>query len=562
MEITLAPEKWMLPTAPAADGQPLFSQNLNRAEAELAEKILRTAADEWFDDPDFEARFLHPFVQAFAAGTARFWQNSLAELDRSDTRVLDRWLETTLPEVHSGADPAHGLLRARPATGLSVFVGPDSQFQTTGERGQRIFFSPLRPFLLFDVELRCLAQGRSIFEIGSDGERREIAQAGFGSTMAAGEIWLGLDGAGAAVADRLTFYLGFPATAGDSAAVADFTRNLQWIKWLDAAGNVLDVRSGFQKSALAADPAVQDLEQKMAAFYQKNIFEISLPHSPAVADSPEILKNIFSQMPTGVARWVRLIFPPEIPAAVLTRLEVAVNCFPVANLQWVEKSTPEAALEIKMEQDGQHFFAVGEVQQGSKKLRPLSFFDKKISGSDKTYHLRRGICKADRTRDLEEESVVICFDALPSEEPFVVNYWLTDAAGANGLDSQASVRQYNSAALRSAGLAFVSTTCGGAPPAGLERKVAGFRHALLSRGRLVTAEDFRQFVLANWGDSVSSVEIKHGIVSDARFGLARSLEVLVKMKTRCEPPAAVQVVALENEMFERSTGLFPIRIKF
>jgi hypothetical protein len=58
-------------------------------------------------------------------------------------------------------------------------------------------------------------------------------------------------------------------------------------------------------------------------------------------------------------------------------------------------------------------------------------------------------------------------------------------------------------------------------------KLYTYKNALLTRGRMVTAEDIKSTCFAELGDKISGVEIKKGVMMDPRpnKGLIRTLEV-------------------------------------
>ena len=148
-----------------------------------------------------------------------------------------------------------------------------------------------------------------------------------------------------------------------------------------------------------------------------------------------------------------------------------------------------------------------------------------------------------------------------------VNYWVTDAEAANGLDSRASIYQYNNEKFSSSGLVFQTESKQGNSHSGDQDLINSLRYGLLTRERIVTREDVKSFLLCQLGQWIDSIKIEDGIAisQDVRRGIVRTTEVKIYLsrggKTEnIDLPAMTNF--LEEELSKRSVSNTPYKIFF
>ncbi len=314
--------------------------------------------------------------------------------------------------------------------------------------------------------------------------------------------------------------------------------------------------------------------------------------------------------------WLEASFPQAFPADVLARTEIGVNPFPVLNhrlttvLRQVPPELPVVPLDLPAREA---FTCLESVKTAAGKPVAAGPFDRREPGDDLQVAVRSaGAARLDaraapallehtldvirdeyqafaafdrdqlghaldslrqqvnnledRIRPLRtagEGAPCLAFRGLTSAESIRIAFWSTCGHLGNGVPAgtRLEAAPRNGPALPA--WLLTATLGGRARPVPSER-LEMYRQAVLSRGRLVSCEDFRAFTrgfLPRHLWSEVSVRTAHRIGSGPRQGLLRCLEVQIA------PPAGQHptreewrswIHQLENALNERSAGLLPV----
>ena len=110
-----------------------------------------------------------------------------------------------------------------------------------------------------------------------------------------------------------------------------------------------------------------------------------------------------------------------------------------------------------------------------------------------------------------------------------VEYWTTLAEAANNLRSGIRLQEYNGIKMRSESMFLLTTTTGGKNRLKPEERVNAFRYGLITRNRIITKEDIRNFCFYELGDRVSSVSVEKGFELSAhpQQGFLRTIDIII-----------------------------------
>jgi hypothetical protein len=113
-----------------------------------------------------------------------------------------------------------------------------------------------------------------------------------------------------------------------------------------------------------------------------------------------------------------------------------------------------------------------------------------------------------------------------------ISYSSTQGGQANYLKAGTKLHPYNNVWLSISSLQLVSRVQGGRDKLKPSQSVLAYKSALLSKDRLVTAEDIKAFCYAQLGERLAQVSIRHGtlVPPDERQGYAKTLDVILSLR--------------------------------
>lgn len=114
-------------------------------------------------------------------------------------------------------------------------------------------------------------------------------------------------------------------------------------------------------------------------------------------------------------------------------------------------------------------------------------------------------------------------------ERMYAEYWVALAEMANGLRSGTRLQEYNSAKVKPDTLFLLSSTTGGRNRLKPEERVNAFKYGLMTRNRIVTKEDIRNFCYYELGGRASKVVIEKGfeISPHPKQSFQRTIDITV-----------------------------------
>jgi hypothetical protein len=161
----------------------------------------------------------------------------------------------------------------------------------------------------------------------------------------------------------------------------------------------------------------------------------------------------------------------------------------------------------------------------------------------------------------------------PQKKPLhqlFVKYWSTLGAAANNIKAGTLLQLYKGGALQNNQAILVTTAQGGRNKLSTTESMLAYKSALLSKERLVTAEDIKAFCHYQLGGRIKDIHIQKGVTiqTGRKHGFCRTLDVLIGipqkelllMKENGELGFWTDNLKLLLE--ERSASLVPYRVFF
>ena len=112
-----------------------------------------------------------------------------------------------------------------------------------------------------------------------------------------------------------------------------------------------------------------------------------------------------------------------------------------------------------------------------------------------------------------------------------IKYWSTSGSLANGFDERTLVQQFNIEKYDASGIMLRTRMQGGMTHDSEQDLINSLRYGLLSRERIISKEDIKNYILHQLGRYVDSIEVGNGVAisPDSKKGLIRVTEVKIKL---------------------------------
>lgn len=314
--------------------------------------------------------------------------------------------------------------------------------------------------------------------------------------------------------------------------------------------------------------------------------------------------------------WIKVEYPQVLPAEVFDELFCSINCFPVFNrhlneftqscreyINIIPLVTKEIFLDMKRVTSSngksyteKSFSGINEVENGTYILRQggVGRFDSRnaaeivnyllellrdetaafaILGADmiasNLKELNQTIARLEnRLREsnlVKEDITYLLLKAHPNDETLFVEFWTTNGKAANGIKSGEKPVVYDGSDLFPESVILVTPTAGGRESLDTEQRVNAYRKALLSHGRVVTAEDIKALCFDHFGTHLHKAEISKGlqIGQSTDCGFIQTMDIHLTMSKSGEEMDAEELGFLKKELLvklkEQSVNALPFR---
>ncbi|WP_417176285.1 hypothetical protein [Alistipes putredinis] len=552
----------------------------DRKQIMIKERILRQAMELWGVS---NVRDMDPVVdlllEVFAYESNKLHQ----EIEQSDSRILHRLSRILIGNKWSLPKPAHALMTVTPNHGECCELDAEDHFYAEknifGKGDVQFFITPLFSHKLIDGKIRAIAYGDSI-RLAADGFNMPTRFLNPKNRLADYCIWVGIDISKEVLqeTDSVTFCI-----KPSDMSLLPF---MKMASFHDAEGNQLYVKTGLQ----VEDPYRNaHYFNEIRDFYSDLYFNVRLSADAKTKHNcQQMFPGYISGNDTidelGSLLWIKVVFPEIFTKAHFENLEVYLNTFPVVNRQLVYKQhnfrSTGRIIPLKCP-SRTHFLNIRSFQdnKGREYVNRLNQYEENPTGIFSLYFGELERFDSDNARSLiskvlqlvkedgnafasmnpdalstqlkelfgkiteieksldstlrEENKIKAFVLSVPKKDASnaEIKYWATSGALANGFDERTLVQQFNIEKYDASGILLRTCMQGGMTHDSEQDLINSLRYGLLSRERIISKEDIKNYILHQLGRYVDSVEVGNGVAisPDSKKGLIRVTEVKIKL---------------------------------
>jgi hypothetical protein len=314
--------------------------------------------------------------------------------------------------------------------------------------------------------------------------------------------------------------------------------------------------------------------------------------------------------------WISIEFPGQVTEQMLVDMVCSINCFPVLNKKLHEFTFRLAEnLNIVPLHTTDYFFSVKELHSPDGRPYTSNSAGKTMLGEGGTYMVRQGGIErfdsrnatgmishlldllrdesgaftmlgnefisstlrelnqliellAQRTKSKGDVRASTCFLLVyprKEGENLFVSFWSTNGEFANNIKAGSKLELYGSGDILGNSIMLMTTTKGGRGKLDERDRLAAFRSALISRGRIVTANDIRMFCLHELGKEIDDVKVSKGFMvsNSIKGGFVQTIDVKLQVAKNSQVSREEWrdvCEGLSRKLMDKSTGLTPIRV--
>lgn len=552
----------------------------DRKQLAIKERILKQAMEFWGVS---DARDMDPVVdlllEVFAYESNKLHQ----EIELSDSRILHRLSRILIGNKWSLPKPAHALMTVTPNHGECCVLNAEDHFYAEknifGKGDIQVFITPLFSHKLIDARIKAIAYGDSA-RLAADGFLTPVRFLSSKNRITDYCFWIGIDISREVLqeTDSVTFCI-----KPSDMSILSF---MKMASFYDSEGRNLSAKTGLQ----VEDPYHNaHYFNEIRDFYSDLYFRVSLSDCAKIKHSyrqmfPGHISGNDDLDDLGSLFWIKIVFPEIFTKDVFESLEIYLNTFPVVNRQLVYKQhnfrSTGRIIPLKCP-NRTHFLNIRSLQdnKGKEYVNRLTQYEENPTGIFSLYFGELERFDSDNARSLISKVLQLIKedgnafasmnpDALSTQlkelfgkideiekslggtlnddnkvKAFVlsvpqneatnaeIKYWVTSGSLANGFDERTLVQQFNIEKYDASGIMLRTCMQGGLTHDSEQELVNSLRYGLLSRERIISNEDIKNYVLHKIGKYVDSVEIGNGVTisPDRKKGLIRVTEIKIRL---------------------------------
>jgi hypothetical protein len=301
---------------------------------------------------------------------------------------------------------------------------------------------------------------------------------------------------------------------------------------------------------------------------------------------PSAFKNIFADNDLQNLKehlvWIKIVFPATLQADFLSDLHIYPNAFPVMNRQIndlkyrlkggsnivpLRTGVLDQFLSVKSLSDETHDYKqvpyrkTEEEESGTYTLRKggIERFDDRNARELISYLLEMlrnenaafaaygydfiatTLKEMNQKISLMEQKTkgyisagtevpnYIIVKPFEGKDMMYAEYWTTMAEAANNLRAGTRLQQGKGVRVKQDSIAFLTSTTGGKNRLRPEERLSAFRYGIMTRNRIITKEDIRNFCFYELGNRIQKVTIEKGyeISGNSKEAFKRTINVLI-----------------------------------
>ncbi len=530
--------------------------------------------------------FLDPLIEMLLDVFAYEFSKVHSEIELSDAKLLERISKILVHEKWALPQPAHALLRAVPMDDTYAIEGT-TQFFTQKVNfiadNTDLFFTPLIPSKLVKARIHCVSYENQLQLLDSRADPYISLPTKKDRKLPDYQMWFGIS----IDKDLLeeTNLLDIAVLLGDSSLSA----YLPLLEITTYGNERIPIKQTLKRAGENTDNHYFDTIHR---YYQNHLYTLDISAIKKEKSNSQLVlgdyfdMSIIDEHVSEDLLWFKITFPVPFVSQELNEVSLAMNTFPIVNRQKAERQhnlarngriiplasatgayflnvdtlidnnnhtfTSGASKDIH-NMDGTYSLYFGDIEQfderNAKTMLEQVIQKVRQEGSAFSvfgYDLLNSYL-SDLNHKLEaiETKITTKYkgDLDDSQRQFLVtvpyqessmmecSYWTTNADLANGLPKGATMAQYQTGGLETNTISLKTTVKGGSIKRSTEEKVSNLRYGLLSRDRIVSSHDIREFIKKSIGKTVENVSIASGVAVSTKKnqGLIRTADIKVTL---------------------------------
>lgn len=492
-----------------------------------------------------------------------------------------------------------------------------------------VYFSPASSFTLCHGDVKYLACSNRLIQTQDAVSKDSLLMAPLGYALDPHVLWIGLELHPRITSLKgISFFFDWK-NHPEKAEYVQLLALTQWsvsdtpLQVAHGYGHAYGVASQEKNQDVEASlDNIREIEDRVSTVYRNHFVTLESPinqWTSYIRPYPAEFKGVFaeedlSKIKTKVL-WLKVQFPQIFPAVAIEEAYCGINCFPVLNRRLMDSRRPhrlEKSFNIIPLETDDYFLGMrrlysdtqvysGVPFRGNRQQHPNTYtirqggigrFDIRNAAELLDYvinvmrdesaafsalggaTLSRDVKELDQTlnrmeanltRRAPDQDVTHYLIVKPKVAQDVwISYWTTLGTLGNQIPAGSFLKS-DCMDLQKDTVQLTTTTYGGNDKPNDTERLYAFKNALLSRNRLLTAEDIRAACFAFLGHKVQQVTVQRGVAVDShpKRALFRTVDVLLTPAQPAIVPHEWDKLCYElQRVLEERTEIFlPIRVK-
>ncbi len=514
------------------------------------------------------------FLDVFSFELSKVYQ----DVKISDAKLLERISKILVNENWSLPIPAHALVSIQPSEEVGEISKKTQLYIQKITKGDfiDIFFTPLDTQKLVKAEVYCTALERQLIFNNKKATQLSIASYKEAS-VSEYTIWVGID-IDKALLQQLN-KISISLLLKDS----NLNSYLKMARIYDFDGNELEIFQKEEDQSIKKEHYYDSIHR----YYKDYLYTLDISSSARKRQTlVERCKGVFNSEDIEEYDkklfWIKIVFPVAFVKEELEKISVSLNTFPIVNRKFsyrqhnlkrngkiISLSSLEQEYFLNTESliddngivyksalkndinnlAGSFSLYFGDIEQFDERNAKfilnqviqtvreegssfsaigydlLNAYLEDLNG--KLDALEKKVDYKYKNVSDNNEKVYLLTIPFSTSNSYECAYWTTNANLANGIKRGSLLSQYQSIGLESDSLILQTDTVGGIVKNGTKEKISSFRYGLLSKDRIVSNEDIKEFISMTVGKIIKSVGVKSGvgISPHKKQGLVRTINV-------------------------------------
>ncbi len=579
---------------------------------------------------DIDLNAFDPIVDLMIGACSYELERLSNDITNSRNRMLERIVEILTPDVMTKAQPGYSIMHAMPSEHMHIVSPYDLVFHKHLEAKKDIFFSAPEAYKIYNTRIELMAFDNSIVKINDRLEKDKLIESVYGKYINPGTFYLGIKvDPQIRSMKNFTFFFDWKNQVRVNSFLK-FLPLAQWYVGdnqieIKRGHNVSEKNIPGEETAKFNSLGIEKYIKNNVLSITSNHFITIEDSNLVIQDNsssyPSELGDIFIESDLLQLKedllWIRVVLPQGLKEHV-SGMDCLMNCYPVINRNYFEKQNKISndVHIIPVDIGDAHFLSIDTMTNSSSqtyqevplrninqedygmyslRTRGVKRFDTREAKHILNYTLDqisheaaafRGLdynALGDDFKELEtvfrrirknfkkskaeiEDTTFLFLSPFPDDNLVYVKYWTTDGALANRIPFGTPLKLFSNSNLIASSLQLVTTTKGGKDQMQAVESIHAFKEVIMTRGRIVTAEDIRIFCNNALGfRNVESIKVTKGVVvsKNANEGIIRTIDVLVVRKPNSMlSDEEWEILCNETEVSleAKSSGMNPIRI--